>query len=854
MKFEKYLIIWLGRRVETTLLMEDGVRFHLDAVTRKAFLTFAVGWLFSASALALEPECIVNDDCDDGLGCTTDTCNVGGLCEHTVQAGTCAIDGECFLSGAKDGFCLECKPLVSKTQWTYVVGAICDDGDPCTAGDNCSYGGTSNADCLGSTYSCDDGLSCTTDSCNGDGTCNRVVAEGMCYISESCVYEGQKNGACEVCRPSLNNIGWTYVASTVCNDANPCTYNDICKVDGTGCGGTAYSCNDGISCTTDACSGDGTCTNVVQNGFCRIGTSCIPEGNSAGMCFECRPENNNKDWTYVVGKTCNDGVACTHTDVCRDGYDGDVGCGGTTYTCNDGIECTKDSCDGTGDCDVTALEGICVIDGVCLFEGAKDGPCLVCDPDSNQWEWTFSTGTTCNDGDPCTYNDICKSPEVGPDGCAGTTYLCDDSLECTLDVCKGDGSCAYTMIDGWCRIGGACIQEGTANGECFECKPLVNVTNWTYVSGRSCDDGDLCTVDDQCSLNGSSNDDCIGVAAFCNDHNICTDDYCDPAIGCTVSYNSINCDDGSSCTEDDQCVQGTCVGTTIECVDDNPCTNDGCDARTGCIFEPNFAPCEDDDVCTTTKCSDGECLVTLWKDGCCHEHEDCGDSNKACNVATNVCRAVTCYVCESDQDCGIDGNRCWEMYSGRHCVVGCRFEGDECPTGTSCKQVDQITWICMPLKGDCECIEKAEQDCSEGNLFWIDSCGAIGDLVTDCQGRGCAADKCCSDGWHEEGGKCIRDGSVTDSGPDDVPDVMEDTGTVGDTGVDVGVTTDVATDNGEPDTGDEEEETPWSFNQPSSGGCSSNSAEGSPLALVLVGLMFAGLVALRRRVSQAVRR
>jgi hypothetical protein len=46
----------------------------------------------------------------------------------------------------------------------------------------------------------------------------------------------------------------------------------------------------------------------------------------------------------------------------------------------------------------------------------------------------------------------------------------------------------------------------------------------------------------------------------CDDANPCTDDLCDPVVGCVHYNNSSACNDGNPCTTDDVCHTGTCVG------------------------------------------------------------------------------------------------------------------------------------------------------------------------------------------------------------------------------------------------------------------------------------------------------
>src|SRR5262245_57473814 len=48
--------------------------------------------------------------------------------------------------------------------------------------------------------------------------------------------------------------------------------------------------------------------------------------------------------------------------------------------------------------------------------------------------------------------------------------------------------------------------------------------------------------------------------AGCDDGNPCTDDICDPTLGCRHFNNSGSCTDGNSCTTNDVCNQGACVG------------------------------------------------------------------------------------------------------------------------------------------------------------------------------------------------------------------------------------------------------------------------------------------------------
>ena len=94
-------------------------------------------------------------------------------------------------------------------------------------------------------------------------------------------------------------------------------------------------------------------------------------------------------------------------------------------------------------------------------------------------------------------------------------------------------------------------------------------------------------------------------ALSCDDGNVCTDDLCDPAIGCINVPNTLPCDDGNACTIDDLCTLGSCVGTRIYCEDSDVCTTDTCDKLLGCVFTPNHGACDDGDACTSDdRCGD----------------------------------------------------------------------------------------------------------------------------------------------------------------------------------------------------------------------------------------------------------
>jgi hypothetical protein len=76
----------------------------------------------------------------------------------------------------------------------------------------------------------------------------------------------------------------------------------------------------------------------------------------------------------------------------------------------------------------------------------------------------------------------------------------------------------------------------------------------------------------------------------CADGNPCTDDLCNPDLGCQNPDNADSCEDGDPCTDSDQCSGGACQpGPPPDCDPGDACLIGFCDAELGCVSEPNPA-------------------------------------------------------------------------------------------------------------------------------------------------------------------------------------------------------------------------------------------------------------------------
>ncbi|MDH3284358.1 MAG: hypothetical protein OEQ13_06420, partial [Acidobacteriota bacterium] len=216
--------------------------------------------------------------------------------------------------------------------------------------------------------------------------------------------------------------------------------------------------------------------------------------------------------------------------------------------------------------------------------------------------------------------------------------VCDDD-----DVCNGVFECDNLQPP-------SCIQVAPPldcddGNICTDdsCDPVLGCVNTP--NSAPCDDGDACTTNDVCS--GGV---CVGGPALdCDDGNVCTDDSCNPATGCVNTNNSAPCDDGDACTTGDTCSGGVCVGgPPPDCDDGNICTDDSCNPATGCVNTPNSAPCDDGDACTTgDTCSGGVCVGGPPPD--CDDGNVCTDDS--CNPATGCVNTPNSAPCDDGDAC-----------------------------------------------------------------------------------------------------------------------------------------------------------------------------------------------------------
>ena len=457
----------------------------------------------------------------------------------------------------------------------------------------------------------------------------------------------------------------------------------------------------------DSASGDGDTSDTGDVAIPDSGPA--PECATAADCATKGAPGTCKVWACTAGTcasvatgdgaACTDGVACTVGDACKAGL-----CAGAAKTCDDSKPCTADACQAaTGTCAHLPTAGFCDDGDACtVADACKDGGCA------------GGAAKACDDGNPCT-KDACvagacaATPQAGPCDagtvCAGSGICdagkckagapigCDDVNACTDDGCDAKTGCTHAANTATCALADACLLGQCKDAKC-NAGSKIGCEDGNPCTSDACDakkgcvytaltDATACGVKDACSAAPAcSKGVCVPSAkASCDDTNPCTDDACNPALGCTWMPNKAACEDDDLCTAKGTCSNGKCLtGVPIDpktCDDGNACTNDTCAAKTGCTHAPNTAACNDGTPCTTGEaCSGGSCQG--GKPSLCDDEKECtvdkcdaksGDCSwtaksgpcsdgDACTVG-DVCQVVTCMsgtskVCDDNEPCTVD--------------------------------------------------------------------------------------------------------------------------------------------------------------------------------------------------------
>ncbi len=440
-------------------------------------------------------------------------------------------------------------------------GAVGGDGgdhdlkqaDPCAALDCGAHGSC----VLGATARCECTLGYVGDACDACDATGGFVPDG----SGGCVKDPCVPNPCTPNRP-------------VCVDQSGAA---ICNcVAGQHLDPTGDVCVDDTTCLPTTCSGHGTCGDATGSVVCTcgpgyLGTFCAacdlgyhPDGAGGCTSDPCTPN----PCTASHQTACNGGSGSA---ICSC----DAGYHLVGLDCVIDQVCETQSCSQHGACSVTGGVRSCACD-----EGYASPTCAGC---ADGWHVDGTGGCT---QDPCLPNPctqpnqtVCSSNGTGAAASCGCDagFHADGVGGCTSDPCTPN-LCA--MTNQACRV----TTDGKA--ECYT---------------PPCDDQNPCTVDT--IVDGL----CQNVAR--DEGAVCSTTLC--LIGQT-------------------CGSGTCQGGTPRvCDDSNPCTNNQCDPVLGCQYEKSDALVPDDGKdCTIDKCANGVQSHAVNHDVCaddlyCNGTESC---------------------------------------------------------------------------------------------------------------------------------------------------------------------------------------------------------------------------------------
>ena len=685
-------------------------------------------------------------DCDDGQPCTTDNCDKVLGCQHSNNSNACNDGNACTVGdvcsggscvpGAKtvcdDGNACtvdSCNASTGNCLYAIQFAASCSDGNACSSSDTCD----ANGSCVGSAVTCNDGLVCTSDSCNPASGCVYAANTIGCDDGNACTINDTCGGG--VC------LGTTVTPTTYCNDNNVCT-SDACSP-AVGCTHAAVSgaCDDGNNCTTGDVCAAGVCTSGVNGCGCTNDSQCVgqEDGNLCNGTLFCdlsvSPYNckvkpstiitcSTASDSFCAKNTCNpltgacalvaqnenqtcnaDNSVCTPNDACKTGTCTAAG----SLGCDDANPCTTDACDPVGGCTHTANTSPC-----------SDGnACTTGDVCSNA-QCTAGAPVPCNDGNVCT-TDSCNQVS-GACAFINNTNSCDDNSLCTTnDKCIA-GACVGNGVN--CNDGNVCTDD--------DCVPATGCTN--VANAKPCTDGDPCTVTDVCANKACQ----PGNQMPCNDSNPCTSDSCSSVIGaCVFTNTTLPCDDGKICTTGDTCSGGACVGAAVVCDDKNACTTDSCDGQTGCVYKPAFN-CDDGNACTVDSCDGkvGACVNDVasayWQP--CNDGNPCTggdyctpvyDANGTLLTTVTQCQPGYQNGCDDQNTCTTD-----TCDNSQPKAPTCVYSnaGD----GTACNTCTLVGVVAFNQNGTCAnsvcSLTGSAATCDDGNICTRDTCyvGGVG--------------------------------------------------------------------------------------------------------------------------------
>ncbi len=573
--------------------------------------------------------CSIGQQCNEGDGCVTPTC-IDEDHDDFDRCGTgdpfddgkaidCNDNNPNMKPGATeicDGIDNSCKGVIDDGG-----NSLCNDGLYCNGAEVCNGAAGCGS---GSVPVLNDNIPCTADSC--DELNDRIVHTPNDFMCKDGLY---CNGF-ERCDASLGCVAGTTV---VCNDGISCTVDScsegtsltdnagFCNYNTQSCQCTTYTqCNDNNPCTNDVCTTQRTCSNIPQTGTCNDGAFCtVNDACNNGVCtgtqrplvddgLLCTVEQCDEVSDSVVhtpsNALCDNRLWCDGAETC----DISRGCiVGTAPSLSDNIACTTDSCDEMNDRVVhTPQNNLCSVQGErcdliqgCILQTCSEQNGFVCGVDM------YCPGTAVNakDSTQCC-NVACTRPSgsLCSDCGAGLFNIC-DRTECesitqrcvfTNNQCIPRTTCVDSDRDEFDGCApGTSGDDGKAR-DCNDNNPLEKPGQTWYKDSDNdrYSDGISAT---QCTRPSGykTSGELSGISGDCQDNNV------NIKPGASEICNGIDddciggVDDGNLCVySTNTCVVGSCSALGECKYDVSQCTTTGCvdadsdgmlDYSTGCV-------------------------------------------------------------------------------------------------------------------------------------------------------------------------------------------------------------------------------------------------------------------------------
>ncbi len=620
-----------------------------------------------------------HDLCSDGNNCTEDQCictawnpanptecaeaqcdSTPKVCECPGECAVCTCDPFSGMCDTVPGNCADCIDIESGD--TVLCPGVVPDGyvkNLCTL-DACDM---ETGECIHTEVVCFDNNLCTTDICNPVAGCTFPPVD--CDDGKPCTIDS--------CQPGS---GCLHVED--CHDDDLCTVDSCMDEEPFECQFLAVECNDENPCTEDICDGGGVC--IFEPIPCDDGNPCTLD--------VCDPVlgDPEEDYCIFTPKVCDDGNPCT-VDIC---HPLNGSCYFQEISCDDCIDpVTLDEVECPGTPPEGYVKNICTDD----FAELSGDECVCNHTPVNPADQSFCTTDYCD-------------PEVG---IVNEELVCeDDGDPCTIETCNpNSGLCSSTLIQ--CEDDGdPCTEDEPESLE----DPELGLICVCVSKPLECDDNNACTIDttvvesgvcscahedviceddeDPCTTDICKIDEgCVHVPPECEDGDVCTYDWCDPALAeisadpdiyCVhdlktcqdcinpetgdVIQNCIELPEGyvyNECTQGDYCdleLGGCQYPDVMDCPSDGDlCTLEYCDPTTGqCASDP--MDCDDGNVCTVDTCVDGQCIKSDAPGAQCITPDDCDDSDP-CTLdicaTTGDCTCSNAPVnCDDDDCCTVD--------------------------------------------------------------------------------------------------------------------------------------------------------------------------------------------------------